>query len=607
MIASLLGGALIYMFLGNIADLVFNCSYFMVTDVLLAEDGGLLTNFDFLIDGTTLYSGFGLSEDVMSKFLSLVYLLAWVMFTISAAIAIIKVLANQTRNASGAGIKVAMRILITATFLSCWFPTLQILLVWVTKLLKGTLYSDTSILSMTDLITQLKTNGASNINLIDWNDAVTNAPSDYILECILAFSLGSSLIACVITYIERYVAFAFYIYLSPFSIALAANEDTSDNLKTWLTGLFPQIVCMVVSVLFMVFGLEALAKDGSGGTDAASVCFKCAIGMVFFGLSRSTEKLFGTLGFKTTHVGDAAKSALAGTAQVMTAWSFGKSMGGAAGNAIAKTDAGMAIKDKAAGGLNTVTNALTRGKFAGYAENKANAAKEGIKNATQISGGTSIPNGQQGGNTTTKPSMPSPNDMKQMSYQQTKNDTARQAMGMPPTNWASSEGKYVPEMPVNIMDDGTYKYTHDQFADTPEDQARFDNGFVPKQVAIENGTYEGEKLDGYSYPGSSAINALDLGTTQSSSKQYSHEIDDTNAANRVISDTLGSNFGQSTPNPITVETQHQQPQQKVSDVISPPTHMQEVKQNSTPPKKEDKPPLTEEEKATYLDSILKKL
>lgn len=363
-VGTILGGGLIYAFLGQIADLVFDCAYFMVENVLLADGKGLLTNFQFLVGTSTLFNdkGIGLNNSVVSLFLNLIWVISWVLFAISASIAIIKLILNQTKNTSGAGVKVAIRILIVAGFLSIWFPMLSQFLDWVSNLAKGKLYNagTQSLLNMNDLTTALK--NYSDTNLIDWNDFMSN-PGQYILECILAFGLGSSLIACVITYIERYIAFAFYIYLSPLTLALAANEETGDNLKSWIAGLFPQILTMITSILFLYFGIQVLNSDtnlatGVTETTAASVCFKCAVGMVFFGLSRSTEKLFNTLGFKTTHVGDAAKGALAGTATAMMTWQIGRNIENTASNVVEGTVVGNKMHEIGVKGDNVIKHPI---------------------------------------------------------------------------------------------------------------------------------------------------------------------------------------------------------------------------------------------------------
>lgn len=502
-VGTVLGGALIYMLLGQIADLIFNCAYFMVSDVLLAKGYGLLTNFNFLLETNTLYEGLGINSGVVSGLLNLIYLFAWVVLVIVSSVAIIKLLANQTKNTSGAVIKVGLRIIITALFLSQWYPMLRQLLAWTTNLLSGALYRDSGTISMNDLITALETY-ADGTNLIAWNSFMQN-PGNYVLECILAFSLGSSLIACVITYIERYVAFAFYIFLSPLSVALAANEETSDNLKTWISGLFPQIASMIVSILLLAFGIMAL-NNGGAQHSAADVCFKCAVGMVFFGLSRNTEKLFGTLGFRVSHVGDAAKSALAGTATAMSAIGYGKNVGGKLGQGFAQTETGKNLSKDIASAASGVAHSAGQ-KLGSIGKNKVNPA------------GLSV-----GANE--KPLLDRPNGKKVMlraddrerlesmglGYKDTPADNIQKAFNEPSVAACAQAGIEIEP----LAKEG--QFTESDYADTPEDKKRYEVHRAPLRYAKENGfspydKYENYNFDNYAGVEPSAVDAINQTTS----------------------------------------------------------------------------------------------
>ena len=336
MIGDILGGIVLYALLGTIANLVFATSITFMDTVLL-EGGGILSQFNFLTNDTAGKSVLAILQNgtIANPLLKLMWAAGWGLFGISAGIQIFKLIKNGNHNTSDAWLKTIIRLVVVATLLINWFPILTVILQKLGGLVSGTLNTYGAALATKKTAFNMFGNGSANIVGIE---DILQFPSDYILTCIVAFSLGTALFSCTLAYLERFISLAIYCYVSPIAVGLAANEDSQSTLKDWFMGLFPQVLGLAACVALMLFGFAAV-KDLDGGGTTTKTVLQCAMATVFFSQARHVEEFFNMMGFKTMRATDAASSALAGAAM---ATGLARSSVGKIGSGIGKGVSGMA-------------------------------------------------------------------------------------------------------------------------------------------------------------------------------------------------------------------------------------------------------------------------
>ena len=318
-IGEIVGGIILYALLGTIANMVFSASITFMNAVML-EGGGILSQFNFLNNNdagkTTLAVLQGSSAT--NTLVSVMWIAGWAFYGISAGLEIFKLIRNGSRNTSGAWIKTVLRLMIVGTLLMQWYPILDGILGLLNNLVSNALSVYGQSLPKQQNVFSILTGDGTIVSIKDINQA----PTDYILLVIVAFSLGTSLFSCTIAYLERFISFAIYCYISPIAVGLAANEDSQSTLKDWIMGLFPQVLGLVVCAALMVLGFSVIQDEFKTNP---STILQCAIATVFFSQARHVEEFFNMLGFKTMRATDAATSALSGMA--LASRFIGKSTG----------------------------------------------------------------------------------------------------------------------------------------------------------------------------------------------------------------------------------------------------------------------------------------
>lgn len=315
------GAAIIFALIGNIADIVYQTAYGFVKNVLYVNDGGFFTDFNFFGSGTeektSMFSYINASDDYLSKFLMLIWLLAWVLFIICACKSIIRVIANGDKLNVGQAVKTGLRILIVAVFLSQWYLLCDKFLQGVTLFING---SDNSILTMSYLeenikgLEELMNNVVNNFGY-DEVESVGENMSLFIVAIIIEFSLGTTLIGAAMNYIERYIIMAFYFYMSPLYLALTADESMSSNIKDWLLGLLPQVVGIVLNAFMIYLGLQVLCvTDGSIMSTSNATLIRTTLATAIFALTMYSEQFFGMFGVSTMTIGSTVGMLAAGSA-----------------------------------------------------------------------------------------------------------------------------------------------------------------------------------------------------------------------------------------------------------------------------------------------------
>lgn len=346
-----LGLGIVYVMLGHVADILFNVAYTFVKNILLVSDGGLFTDFNFLGEASPLFNftitskgliginsgvfSAGINSSVVSLFLNLIWVMAWILFIIVSAIAIGKLILNGERISTGQGVKLLLRISVVALLLSQWYPILSNILNFITKFLNAdngylTTSSFNDILTGYENLTKLFIDKWSydNINSAIKDVSTLEKMSTYILAVIMEFSLGTTLLGAAMNYLERYILMAFYFYLSPLTLAMSADESMSRYIKDWFLGILPQVLGLVMNILMICLGLGVLCLE----TDSQSVTTTLLQGTVAtacFSLTMYSDQFFEMFGIKTMTFGNTIGNILTGVG--LTKKVFTKSKKAAAG------------------------------------------------------------------------------------------------------------------------------------------------------------------------------------------------------------------------------------------------------------------------------------
>ena len=325
-------GALIIAFLGTIVTLLLNGVVGITSEILL---DGWLSNFNFLSPNANgglpshakvleeiFFTGSGGQNGVLSIFFGI----AWIIFAISFIVQLFKLLGDPGSGSKTPALGTTiLRYLIFAFLLAFCYRFLDMILQWYTSLIQ----------SATSLLTNNLKAGVGNIDvwfndqslISNWDD-----PGWYIFFCMMTFGLVSSVIGCMLNYVERYVGFAIYIYLSPMCVAMGVNDETRDVFKKWMMGVISQMFAIMLSIILMAAAYKALTMDVA--INFKSVVDKDGIAMysiqmlmatVLFSAAKNSERFFNMLGFSTMNYGDAARTFLGGAgATLMAARSLGK-------------------------------------------------------------------------------------------------------------------------------------------------------------------------------------------------------------------------------------------------------------------------------------------
>ena len=363
-LGSIAGGVLLYALLGQFANLVFATAFTMLKWVFFVNTGqynadgtaelgvnNALFDFNIFAGGVkdqTSVLGIMRSGTTGDTFLRFIYLASWILFGVVIIFQVVKLIINNKRTESGAWVRLVLRIMIVAGVLSNWYGILNELLKFSGKLIMAP--AKTILGNISSITTGF---GNSDLELISIGSSLTNLPPDYILSCILAFSLGSSVISCVISFLERYVSLIIYCYISPLAVALAGSEESQDTLKDWLMGLIPQFLGLLAVVAMMSFGFGVIGTYNEGFTNgslqAQDIVLKCAVATVFFSQARNVEEFFNMIGFKTMRATDAARSALAGVGTMMSIKNVAQPLANAAGSGLVKASTAEGRKEIAQG------------------------------------------------------------------------------------------------------------------------------------------------------------------------------------------------------------------------------------------------------------------
>jgi len=365
-------GVLVYALLGQIAELFYNCSFYIMDLVMLGYDcnmnftevegpsggnnvtittkscsynpsHGMMTNFNFFdFSGSDALSTI---EPVAQKLINLVWYVGWVILIVCAVTEIMHVI-NGKNSGSGAWLSATVRVIGSALLYYNWYAILSSVSTFINRIISGPMGEFAASLRANATPDAANIFGTGSGGISSLGDT---SPGMFIFAVVLCFSLGMSVITASITYLERYFSAAIYMYVSPIAVALSANENTAGSFKDWLLGLIPQFAGLFVSVVLMLMGFSFVSAINSASV--REVVYGVSLGIVFFGFSKNSEKFFNSMGIKTMQHGDAARSALAGAGAAMLAARAGFGLAKAAGNTRAARAVDAAVGNKFANTL----------------------------------------------------------------------------------------------------------------------------------------------------------------------------------------------------------------------------------------------------------------
>lgn len=320
-----LGGIALYgimlAFFGTLAGMIIDCTI-NISQEILAQ--GWLRNFNFLTPGGMVSHAKILEEvffaggDKNLNVLGLIFSLAWVIYAIALITQLFKLFGDPGSGAKTPAVgSTLVKFAVYAFLLASCYPLLEMILGWYSQLISGIATIGEEMVVQGDW----QTNGSSLFsNALD--------PQWYIFFCILSFGVGTAMIGCMLTYMERYIAMAIYVYLAPLCVAMGVNDETSDVFKKWVMGLIGQMLALALSIVLMGAAYRALSSGvGMGETGLTSVntpkgetidmgvrSIRIIMCIVLLGASKNSEKFFNMLGFSTMNFGDAGRTFAAGLA-----------------------------------------------------------------------------------------------------------------------------------------------------------------------------------------------------------------------------------------------------------------------------------------------------
>lgn len=313
--------ALLYTFMGTIADIAMDASFTIMNDILRpAQEGALswLGSFNFLSGG--MPEGANVLQKVFYTsgqfgLMNWIYGLSWLVFGLCLLGQIAKLYQRPGGRTPTVG-SIIVRSLFYAALLAVCYPLLDRLLSIFTNMISSI---TNAVFSMMDAGSQLE----GNHHMLNNQDEAAY----FVMFCILAFGLASTTISAMITYIERYISTAVYTYLAPLCFAMAVNDETKDSFKKWVTGFIGQLAGLVLSMLFIGMAYYSLSSvTGSASaipgplgqqTSFGAQVMAIVVATVFMSMAKNAEKFFNMFGFSTMSYGDAARSFAQGLGNAM--------------------------------------------------------------------------------------------------------------------------------------------------------------------------------------------------------------------------------------------------------------------------------------------------
>lgn len=357
-------GALLLAMLGTISSLLIESTTSMTIQLFIgteASPNGWFTNFNILSGDDMAQSAKILQEVFLGEsgsFLSVIMTLAWIMFAISLIAELFKLFGDPGSGARTPSVgRVFLKFLIFAFFLGNCYSISEYILRWFTRTIS--MLSTMAVSDLRGFISTWKPNLFDDTNLL----TNLNDPGWYVFFCILACGMSSQIISCLITYIERYIGFAIYVYLGPMCVAMGVNDSTQDVTKKWVMGLIGQMLAIALSIMLIVAGYKALISTpivstttqgadimGEGSNQIVANSVSLILATVFFSAAKNAEKFFNLFGFSTMNYGDAARTFTSGMVQAAaaarTAMGLGSSIAHAAKPSVDKARNSGAQKTK---------------------------------------------------------------------------------------------------------------------------------------------------------------------------------------------------------------------------------------------------------------------
>lgn len=341
--------------LTQFADLLINGSaYILAVLIGTSTTNSIFTNFNFFTTVNSQDNPFlnilmqGMVGNQAGQWGEFIYRLAFILFGALAAAQIFKSFINPASRGNASPSRTIM-----------WIIAAGFLMIFGQKLLSAVLEAFTGLIQGNmKAVFDLK-NLDDEANIMNQYDllAYMNHLNRFGAALVCACGVGASLLAATITYLERYLSFAVTAYLGPFAMAMTACDDTRRSSVQWLQSFISQMLGIVLSLMFLYMGAQALTMSASflggsgsrtsdmfltGDSERLSLIILRSVGAtVFFSLSRGTEKFLGAFGIQTMHLGDAAQAVAQGTRTAGVALRAGIGIGkkevDAAGTVAAKT------------------------------------------------------------------------------------------------------------------------------------------------------------------------------------------------------------------------------------------------------------------------------
>ena len=313
--------------LTQFADLLINGSaYILAVLIGTSTTNSIFTNFNFFTTVNSQDNPFlnilmqGMVGNQAGQWGEFIYRLAFILFGALAAAQIFKSFINPASRGNASPSRTIMWI-ITAGFLMIFGQKLlSVVLEAFTGLIQGNMKAVFDLKNLDD-----EANIMNQYDLLAYMNHLNRFGAALVCAC----GVGASLLAATITYLERYLSFAVTAYLGPFAMAMTACDDTRRSSVQWLQSFISQMLGIVLSLMFLYMGAQALTMSDSflggsgsrtsdmfltGDSERLSLIILRSVGAtVFFSLSRGTEKFLGAFGIQTMHLGDAAQAVAQGT------------------------------------------------------------------------------------------------------------------------------------------------------------------------------------------------------------------------------------------------------------------------------------------------------
>lgn len=302
---------IILSFFGTICGLLIDCTI-NISQQILAQ--GWLSDFEFLTPGGMVGHAKILEEVFFTtgfNVLGLIFSLAWVIYAIALITQLFRLFGDPGSGGKTPAVgSTLLKFAFYAFLLASCYPLLEMILKWYSQLISGIAGAGNDMIQNADWQT-LGSSFFSNFTDPQW----------YVFFCILAFGVGTSMIGCMLTYMERYIAMAIYVYLAPLCIAMGANDETADVFKKWLMGLIGQMLALALSIILMGAAYHALSHGVTDSelnsvqgdslkltADMGVRSMRIIMCIILLGASKNSERFFNMLGFSTMNYGDAART-----------------------------------------------------------------------------------------------------------------------------------------------------------------------------------------------------------------------------------------------------------------------------------------------------------